>query len=331
MARVLGSRRVRGGLAGLGTLTVVGGLLAVGVHGGYPATRPQLLSGSAWLASAQVGQVTLLDGSSAEVAAQVQVAAGGDRLDVVQQSATAYAVNRSNGTIRRIDGATFDVTPPATPIPDARDALQAFAGTEALYALDSRRGVLTSADPKTLTNQGAPIPLAAQVSPQAAALDDAGRLWVLDAATGDLVWIDHGQRHSRRGVAQPGAGLLVLAGGAPVVVDTARRTAALLDPRDATAQTTVGLDLRADDRLQISGSPHTSHIYLVATRGVLSICDLTESNCTSAVPLGTPGGELGTPVETGGRLVGPAYSTGQAGVGCLHQPPGLPQPTDHHP
>src|SRR5947208_1161120 len=106
----------RGLLAGAGTLAVVVGLTFAGVRGGYPATRPQLLSGSAWLASAQVGQLTLLDGSSAEVAAQVQVANRGEQFDVVQQAATAYAVNRSTGTIRRVDGATFDVSQPATPI-----------------------------------------------------------------------------------------------------------------------------------------------------------------------------------------------------------------------
>src|SRR6266545_1040409 len=95
MVRGRGGRWLRTAIAGAATLAVAGALFVAGMRGGYPTTRPQLLSGAAWLASAQVGQVTLLDGSSAEVAAQVQVANRGDRLDVVQQAATAYAVNRS--------------------------------------------------------------------------------------------------------------------------------------------------------------------------------------------------------------------------------------------
>lgn len=310
---------VRGLLAGAGTLVVVVGLTFAGVRGGYPATRPQLLSGSAWLPSAQVGQLTLLDGSSAEVAAQVQVAGRGEHLDAVQQGAHAYAVNRSTGTIRRVDGATFEVSQPATPIPLASAGLQAFAGPDALYALDSRRGVLMSADPKTLANRGPAVPLASQVNPQAAALDDAGRLWVLDPTTGDLVWIDHGQRHVRRGVTRPGAGLLVLAGGAPVVVDTANRTAALLDRESAATRTTVGLDLRPSDRIQVSGSPHSPRLYLVASRGVLDICDLTATTCATALPLGPVNGDLGPPVETGGRLFVPDYASGQVWIVDLQQ------------
>jgi uncharacterized repeat protein (TIGR02543 family) len=316
MARVLASRRLRGLLAGIGTLVVVAGLVALGVRSGYPSDRPKLLSGAAWLASSQAGQLTLLDGSSVEVAAQVQVAKRGDQVDVVQQAATAYAVNRSTGSIRRVDGATFDVTPPANPLPEAGAGLRAFAGPDALYALDSGRGVLTSADPVTLADRGAPVPLATTVSPQAAALDDAGRLWVLDADSGDLVWIDHkGQRHSRRGVAAPRAGLLVLADGAPVVVDTQRRTATQLDPGDGATRNVVNLDLRPGDQLQVSGSPHSPTLYVVANRGVLSICALSSTACDSAVPLGTASGnDLGQAVESGGRLFVPDFGSGTVWV-----------------
>ena len=127
--------------AGIATVAGVTAVLAGGAHGGYPAERPRLLSGAAWLTTSQTGQLTLLDGSSAEVAAQVQVGAPGDRIDVVQQDSTAYAVNRTTGTIRRVDGATFEATPPVSPLPETREGLQAFAGTDSLYALDSQRGV----------------------------------------------------------------------------------------------------------------------------------------------------------------------------------------------
>lgn len=318
--------RIRILLSGLVPLVVVAGLLLAGVRGGYPATRPQLLSGSAWLASAQVGQLTLLDGASAEVAAQVQVAGRGDHLDVVQQAATAYAVNRSGGTVRRVDGATFEVSPATAPIPQAGEGLAAFAGTDALYALDSRRGVIASADPVTLATRGPAVPLAAQVSPRAAALDEAGRLWVLDTSNGDLVWIDRDGRHTRRGVARPGGGLLVLANGAPVVVDPAARNATVFDPGSGEPRTAIGLDLRDGDQVEVSGSPHSSRIYLVAARGILDICDLGSSGCATALPLGSGKGELGPPVETGGRLFVPDYSTGRVWIVDLKQSQIVAQP-----
>src|SRR6266542_4545009 len=165
---------------------------------GYPANRLRLLSGAAWLVSTQVGQVTLLDGSTAEVAAQVPVAPPGTRLDVVQQGANAYAVNRTAGSVRRVDGGTFTVSQPAIPLPNAGDGLQALAAPGVLYALDTSRGVLTSADPLTLATRTAPVPLATPVTGESAVLDEAGRLWVLDGASGSLVWIDHGPRPADR-------------------------------------------------------------------------------------------------------------------------------------
>src|SRR5215470_7770291 len=123
--------------ATVAAVAAVAGLLIVGAGRGHPAQQVRLLSGAAWLASSSVGQVSLLDGSSAEVAAQVQVAPRGNDLQVVQQGATAYAIDRTAGTIRRVDGATFTLTQAESPIPDAGAGLTAFAGTDTVYALDT--------------------------------------------------------------------------------------------------------------------------------------------------------------------------------------------------
>src|SRR5690349_6546929 len=104
--------------------SAIAALVAAGTSHGYEVGQQRLLSGSAWLASSQVGQLTLLDGSSAEVAAQVQVGQPGGGLDVVQQGSSAYAIDHAAGSIRRIDGATFDLTPPVVPIRDAGQNLQ---------------------------------------------------------------------------------------------------------------------------------------------------------------------------------------------------------------
>jgi len=312
---MLVSRRVRSVLAGTAVVAVTGGLLLAGAHGGYPANRLRLLSGAAWLVSTQVGQVTLLDGSTAEVAAQVPVAPPGTRLDVVQQGANAYAVNRTAGSVRRVDGGTFTVSQPAIPLPNAGDGLQALAAPGVLYALDTSRGVLTSADPLTLATRTAPVPLATPVTGESAVLDEAGRLWVLDGASGSLVWIDHGQRHIRQGLAGPG-GILVLAGSAPVVVDLARHVALTLDPESADTRRTTELDLRSADRVQVSGSPDGERIYLVAARGLLTVCELATPTCATAVPLA---GDLGAAVESGRRVFVPDYDAGRVWVVDLDQ------------
>jgi hypothetical protein len=307
-----GRRQVGGLGVGIVTLGVVVAAGIVGTRGAYPADRPRLLSGAAWLASTQVGQLTLLDGSSAEVAAQVSIAPPGNQLDVAQQGPVAYAVDRTAGSIRRVDGTTFEPTPAAAPLPDARDGLRAFAGTDVLYVLDTRRGVLTAADPHTLVTQGPPMSLTARISPQAATLDGAGRLWVLDPDSGDLVWLRDGQRHSRHvGTA---SAQLTVADGAPVLVDTTNHTATSFDPASGAPRRTFPLDLRADDKVQAIGAAHDQRLYVVAARGVLTVCDLTGPGCGVTVPIGTRTSDFGAPVEAGGRVFVPDYATGQVWV-----------------
>src|SRR5581483_9740636 len=150
---------------GAGTVAALVGLVLAGLHSGYPAVRPHLGSGYAWLPSDRLGVLTLLDGSTAEVAAQAQVASGGDRLDAVQVGSTAYAVNRTTGEIRRVDGATLQPGTPSVLIEDATGGLVAFAAADTVYAVDTDRGVLARADARTLTRDGAPLPLSARLTP----------------------------------------------------------------------------------------------------------------------------------------------------------------------
>ncbi|OXM63542.1 hypothetical protein CF165_30555 [Amycolatopsis vastitatis] len=311
-------RWARAGLLGLAAAVAVGGIAVAGA--GYPEQDVRLLSGSAWLASSNVGQLTLLDGPSAEVAAQVQVATPGHAVDVVQQGSTAYAVDRTAGTLRRVDGATYDATPPVAPIDAARGGLTAFAGRTTLYTLDSQRGLLASSDPRTLLPRGEPLPLAAKLGAGTAALDDADRLWTLDDATGDLTRIADGKRVTHRQFTRPGHNLLTVANGNPVVVNPAERTATTVDALSGETTGSIPLDLRPDDALQISGSPHGDRLYVVASRGILDICDLGAATCDTTVPLDAATRRLGAAVEAGNRLFVPDYTTGQVYIVDLTRP-----------
>ena len=307
-------RAVWAGTVGIGAAGALAVVAFAGSGHGYPEQNVNLLSGSAWLASSQAGQVTLLDGASDEVAAQVQIAQPGHTIDVVQQGPNAYAIDRTAGTLRRVDGATFALTPPADPIPGAQSGLTAFADPHALYALDTQRGLLATSDPRTLTPDGPPISLAAQLSTNSATLDDAGRLWLIDNTTGDLTMVDGGQRETQRGVARPGHSLLTLVNGNPVVVDTVDRKAITVDPSSGTPTGSFDLDLRPKDTVSVSGSPHGNRLYVVDSRGVLNICDIASGSCDSAVPLDSNNNQLGAAIEAGNRLFVPDYTTGQVWV-----------------
>ncbi|SMC89622.1 hypothetical protein [Kibdelosporangium aridum] len=303
-------RAIRGfGLAAVATLAVAG----VAAFGdGNPVQDTRLLSGAAWLASGKVGQVTLLDGMTAEVSAQVQVAPSGNSLDVVQQGSTAYAVDKSAGTIRRIDGATFDVGPPATPIADASGDLTVIPGRTALYTVDNRRGILADTDPRTLQRRGEMISVADKLTAGTATVDDDGVFWSIDPATGKVAKVRDGQR-SLHDVAEPGDSLITLTNGHPVVIDRKGARAISLSSTTASAIDTIQLDIRPDDVLRASGSPHNERLYVVHKRGVLTVCDLLESDCSKVIPL-AGNSDFGAPVESGNRLFVPNYVTGEVWI-----------------
>jgi hypothetical protein len=111
-----------------------------------------------------------------------------------------------------------------------------------------------------------------------------------------------------------GGGSLAVAGDLPVVVDTQRGTAMVLDPGSVTVRRTVALNLRPDERVEVSGSADASRLYVVAASGVLNICDLGGTSCDTAVPVGASGDDLGAAVESGGRVFVPDYTSGQVWV-----------------
>lgn len=303
--------RVRGVVAGLVAAVALGAVAVVGQ--GHQPQRVRSLSGAAWLASAKVGQLTLLDGTTAEVSAQLPVAPADDQLTVAQLGSTAYAVDQTTGTVRRVDGATFEVTPPQAPVPDAHAGLTAVPGATDLYIVDTQRGVLADTDPRTLDRRGDLLSVAGQLGQGTVAVDDTGTLWAVDTATGDLTRIAGDARTVQHGIAKPGRSFVTIANGHPVVVDMTSRKVIDVAKDTGRAGRTLDLDLRPDDTVQIGGSPHSERIYLVATRGVLTICDLGGGRCDSVVPLAA-GNEFGTPVDSGDRVFVPDYSTGEVWI-----------------
>ncbi|SMC59665.1 InlB B-repeat-containing protein [Kibdelosporangium aridum] len=314
------------GLARVGLAVVaallLGVIVVIGSDDGEPVRDVRLLSGAAWLTSSKVGQVTLLDGSNVEVAAQVQVAPAGNSLEVAQQGSTAYAVDQTAGTVRRVDGGTFDLSEPRSPIPDAAAGLTAVPSRDVVYTVDKRRGMLAYTDPKNLAPRGDAVTFAAGT----ATIDDNGTLWAIDARTGDLSHVRDGKLNIRRQVAQPGNSELVMVNGRPVVVDIAGRKAISIDSDTGRPADPIELPIGATESVQVSGSRHDDRLYVVLSRGVLNVCDVAAGDCGKAISL-SEGNAFGPAVESGNQVFVPDYKTGQVWIIDMQRSRVIAKPT----
>ncbi|WP_168211206.1 PKD domain-containing protein [Actinosynnema sp. ALI-1.44] len=214
----------------------------------------------------------------------------------------------------RVDGATLTPSGAVSPVTGADDELTVFPTPHALFALDRRQGLLARSDPETLTPQGKPYQLDAQPSPDGSVVDPDGRLWTLDHRTGDLVWFADGTRHARARAGTPGRSRLVLTDGRPALLDSARRTAELLNRDTGAVTQSAPVNLGPDDAAPVSGSPQESRLLVSAgSRGHLLVCDLGAQECTPVVLAPGPV-DLGPPVEVGDRAMVPDYTTGRVWV-----------------
>ncbi|WP_460444160.1 PKD domain-containing protein, partial [Amycolatopsis cihanbeyliensis] len=309
----LGTRRWRpvGGI--VLAIVSVAGLVVVGAKQERQVPQVRLHAGKVWVASAAVGRLTLLDGASAEVAGSATVAAPGNDLRAAQQGATGYAVNHTENSVVRVDGATLRPSRPVAPLPGAGGRLAVFPTPRGLYTLDPRRGLLASTDPATLERNGPTYPMRARIAEGVPVVDTHGRLWAVDERTGDLVWFADGARHARAGAGTPGS-RLAMAGDRPALLDPARGTADLLDPRTGAVEWSIPVDLRPGERLAVSDSPEGQRaLVALPDRGRLLSCAPAAGSC-AAVRLGGGPAELGAPVAVGGHAVVPDFSTGRAWI-----------------
>ena len=97
----------------VGSVVVAVPLLLVGITGqGNPVGELHQETGTVWISSPDQGLLSLIDGSSQEVAASLRVAVPVGALDVTQAGAAAYVTDVAAGTVTRVDGSTYEATPP---------------------------------------------------------------------------------------------------------------------------------------------------------------------------------------------------------------------------
>ncbi len=314
------ARRSRGRAArwvpvALAGVVVLGALVAAGWLGDVPARSVALDDGSAWLVSS-VGQAALVDGSSAQVVAQVTVpSAGSGALAATQSGADAYVSNTADGSVRRVDGATFGVSG-GVRFANPGEPLAVYAGRQAVFAIGERTGSVSTADPRTLRKLRDDQSLAARIPAGGALVDGAGRLWVVDGDTGKIVRLDAAGRHDVSGSVDPARSTLVPIGDRVAVVDLGMRTVRTLGDGGVSAPVAC-VDARAgDNTVRVAGSAAGDHVYAVSgQRGVLLVSNLSQNSCENTViDLKMAGNELGAPREAAGKVFVPNLTTGQVSV-----------------
>jgi hypothetical protein len=250
--------------------------------------------------------MTLIDGATAEVAARVDVGRPSSSLVATQEGPVGYAVDGGRGTVVRIDPRTFGTGLPVRALGRSSGHVTADATDDRLYLVDEDQGRVVSVDARHPDRGRREESLAEHVG--SSAVDDAGRLWVLGASSGDLVWFGDGHRRRREGAVDgPAAAELVTIDGGAAVVDRAHRR---VRPIDGSGRLGGGacVDMDpGDDTVRFSGSPGARLLYAVSgAQGVLRVTDLGSGRCSDvAVPVVGSGHDLGAPVESGGRVFVP--------------------------
>ncbi len=312
MARPSG--RPRAAALQFGAALVVCSVLGIAVAQGEadPPAELDLRGGGAWVASSTVGQLTLIDGGTAEVAARVKVAETATDLGAVQSGSVGYALDRAQGTVRRVDPATFVAAAPVEVIEGARGDLSAHPSGDVVYVVDHERGRVAVADAGSLSGlRGEVQSLAEAVA--SSVVDEAGRLWALGATTGDLTWFDGTERNARRGVvADPAGAELVVVDGRAAVVERSGRVVRTLGG-DGGFLAESCLEIEPTDRsVRVAGSDGRRRLYVVSgDDGVLRVSDLASGDCGAVVvDIAVPGSDLGTPQEARGRVFIPDYTRG---------------------
>ncbi|MEV4509131.1 hypothetical protein AB0K00_09275 [Dactylosporangium sp. NPDC049525] len=309
--RFLRSARVRASALAVALLAVpVTGAL---MGSGFPGAHVTLSGGAAWLASPQQGLVTLIDGASEQVIGSVRAPAAkaGDDLTVVQAGSAALVLNAAQGTVARVDSGTYEVSDAVKFGEQDGRALSVFVGGDSAYVVDGQRRVASVTDPVSLKVRQR-LSLAAQPGAEQSVVDKAGRLWLIDPATGSLTWFDDGKQVKPGGA--DAASRLVLVQGRPVLVDAAHSRIGALDD-DGGVEHWNCLDVRSGDRAQLLGSSTGNHVFAaVSASGTLLISAVGHDDCGRSVDVGAPGDTFGPLVESGGFVFVPNRTSGHTVV-----------------
>lgn len=310
-AAVLDRRRL---VPALVTVLVTAPLVTAAVWGeGNPVDQLAQSSGTAWVASQGAGTVTLIDGPSEEIVDTMPApgAAAGDVLAVVQRASSALVSNQTRGTLARLDGATYAVGTPVL-VADPGSPVTVLQGGDRVYVVDPVRRTTAVLDAEALTLT-ATIPLASTPGTGQSAVDDTGRLWVVDSEGTGLASF-RGDDRVVRAPADARAQVILVRGRA-VLVDLAHGQLGTLGG-DGEVHDWSCLDVRPDDTVQLLGSTTADRVYAaVAQTGNVIVTSLDTGDCQGVVRVAEePGHDFGPMVQSDRFLFVPDRTTGRTTI-----------------
>lgn len=302
----------RAGTAAVLAAAVAVPLLAAAVAGrGHPVESLRQSSGSAWVVSPGEGLLSLLDGPSEEVMASVRLSAVGGPYRVEQAGSSAYVADAAAGTVTRVDGATGELSD-LVQFADAGSDVSVLHGGDAVFVLDPTGRAATRIDPETLRVR-ATLSTAATPGPDQAVVDDAGRLWLVDAEGGGLTWFDT-EKHVDLDAADSETRLVVVQGD-PVLVDLGAARIRALDDRGRPGAESC-LDVRRDDTLHLLGSQTDDEVFAaVSQTGNVLVATVGRDGCDRVIPVSDAAEPDFGPLAQSGRFVFvPDRATGTTSV-----------------
>ena len=175
----------------LATVLAAGGLVAMARADGFSAAGFDVGTGQVWVPSVGPGQLALLDGASGKVVVKVRVATDKQDLVAVQGSNAGFAVNRTTGSVVRLDDSTWAASAPVQLIGNATSGLRVASTGPLLVAIDQEHGLVATADAQSLQPLGAARTLTSAFGGDPV-VDKAGNAWMLRCP-----WAVDGRRQSQ--------------------------------------------------------------------------------------------------------------------------------------
>ncbi|WP_214412837.1 fibronectin type III domain-containing protein [Sphaerisporangium fuscum] len=289
------------------------GVTAAVVGVGTSSAGPKLADVGAWLWNSRNGAVVHANGLSGKVDGRIDnVADPGSRLKVVQDGTTVLLVDQKTGVVSRIEPSRLTVV-------QTRDFqaahLQLVVEGNSAYAVDPE-GTVQRIDPVTLNAVGAPIALPRPLG--RSAVDGGGRLWVPVPARGRAVPVLQGVRGTDVEVGAAGDPLaLTVAGGVPLIVDTASSTAVTVGADGTSSRFVLPKEVGAAGKGGVLSPAHTDGptvpLLVPGRDGLLLLLDtssgqISQTKLSQVVP---DPSRLGIPQVLGTRAYVPDTRSGR--------------------
>jgi hypothetical protein len=274
---------------------------------------------AAWLPSAGIGELTLVDGPSATVVTGVKVATPGNPLAAAQYGLTGYVFDPSTSKLTRVDGATWELSPPVrvNVAQPETVALTATASGVFLNRIISGRLDLVEYAHAPLAHGAATTGTATSdrrtaspALPTQVTLDGFGRPWTVNPATTELVRATDGHRLALPSGSHDLPYLLVPTAEVPAIVALSAAHIVWLND-DGTIRHREALPRPLSLSTVATGDPASGTVYLVdPTSGAVIVCKPDAPACQETQTLMEASRHLGPLMVVAGRILIPDLGNG---------------------